>query len=374
MCETSGRGRPSHSGKAERRGSHNPGELLECRRTRSSFTSLRRELSLVGGSGRGAGWTGIVDLNLDDEPLAARVHGSSRPARVDCADEPMRIIGPYWAKHAVLVPVGGEHLVVFGGDEPLPDPDAALVPAAAHLVAEVQQVSPAKLLADELEVVHAIRDLIEYRPEQVVETARHIAGKAAEPLSCEVGAVLLHYNGRLVAEVVTRDWHGHLDSAAIRGTLVTLFARVEQGAFVELELEPGTGDALGREQGLVARFAVPIGRPAPFGVLVVAHAATRARGFTNLCQRIGHALAEVAESLLAQAISREQLAADRDRFAKQARIDPLTGLENRAAWDEHVAVEEARRVRYARSVSVVAPISTTSRRSTIATVTRRVIG
>ncbi len=104
----------------------------------------------------------------------------------------------------------------------------------------------------------------------------------------------------------------------------------------------------------MARFAVPIGRPNPFGVLVVAHAATRARGFTNLCQRIGHALAEVAELLLVQAMSREQLAADRDRFARQARIDPLTGLENRAAWDEHLAAEEARRVRYSRSVSIVA--------------------
>ncbi|MFZ2033412.1 MAG: GGDEF domain-containing protein [Candidatus Dormiibacterota bacterium] len=310
-------------------------------------------LSLVGGSGRGAGWSGIVDLTFEDEPLATRVHGSSRPARVDGAREPVRVIGPYWARHAALVPVGGEHLVVFGGDEPLPDPDAVLVPAAAHLVAAVQKVSPAKLLADELEVVHAIRDLVEYRPELVVETARHIAGKAAEPLSCEVGAVLLHYNGTLVAEVVTRNWSQQLDVAAIRGTLITLFERAEQGAFVELELEPSAGDALGRDQGLVARFAVPIGRPKPFGVLVVAHAATRARGFTNLCQRIGYSLADVAESLLVQAMSREELAADRDRFALQARIDPLTGLENRAAWDEHVAAEEARRGRYARSVTIV---------------------
>ena len=232
-------------------------------------------LSLVGGSGRGAGWTGIVDLTLDQEPLAMQVHGSSRPARLDNTDEPVRVVGPYWAKHAVLVPVGGEHLVVFGGDEPLPDPDATLVPAAAHLVAEVQQVSPAKLLADELEVVHAIRDLIEYRPERVVETARHIASKAAEPLSCEVGAVLLHYNGSLVAEVITRNWSERLDSTEVRATLVTLFQRVENGALLELELEAAAGDALGRDQGLVARFAVPIGRPKPFGVLVVAHAATR---------------------------------------------------------------------------------------------------
>jgi diguanylate cyclase (GGDEF)-like protein len=309
-------------------------------------------LSLIGGSGRGEGWSGIVELTLADEPIAAGVHGSSRPARLD-SDEPVRVIGPYWAKHAVLVPVGGEHLVVFGSEEPLPDADATLVPAAAHLVAEVQQISPAKLLADELEVVHAIRDLMEYRPELVVDTARHIATKAAEPLSCEVGAVLLHYNGDLVAEVVTRNWAEHLDSAAIRGTLIALFKRVERGGFVELELHNEEGDALGREQGLVARFAVPIGRPNPFGVLVVAHAATRARGFTTLCQRIGYALADVAESLLVQAISLEALSADRDRFARQARIDPLTGLENRAAWDEHVLAEEARRVRYARSVTIV---------------------
>jgi diguanylate cyclase (GGDEF)-like protein len=310
-------------------------------------------LSLVGGSGRGAGWNGIVDVALAQEPIAERVHSSSRPARVDGDGDPVRVIGPYWARHAVLVPVGGEHLVVFGSEQPLPDPDATLVPAAAHLVAELQQVSPAKLLADELEVVHAIRDLIDYRPEMVADTARHIAGKTAEPLSCEVGAVLLHYDGRLVAEVVTRNWEERLDQAAIRATLIALFERAEHGAFVELELGTETDDALGREQGLVARFAVPIGRPKPFGVLVVAHAATRARGFTDLCQRIGHALAEVAESLLIQAISREQLAADRDRFARQARIDPLTGLENRAAWDEHVASEEARRVRYARSVTIV---------------------
>jgi hypothetical protein len=234
-------------------------------------------LSLVGGSGHGAGWTGIVDLTLDQEPIAEYVHNSSRPARVGGSGEPVRVIGPYWAKHAALVPVGGEHLVVFGSDEPLPDPDATLVAAAAHLVAEVEKVSLAKLLADELEVVHAIRDLIDYRPEQVVDTARHIAGKAAEPLSCEVGAVLLHYEGLLVAEVITRNWEEHLDSSAIRGTLVALFERAERGAFVELELGTEAGDALGRDQGLVARFAVPIGRPKPFGVLVVAHAASRAR-------------------------------------------------------------------------------------------------
>ena len=104
---------------------------------------------------------------------------------------------------------------------------------------------------------------------------------------------------------------------------------------------------------LVARFAVPIGRPQPFGVLVLAHAATRPRGFTNLCQRIGTALAEAADALLVQARSREELAADRDRFAREARTDPLTGLGNRSAWEELLRLEGARQERYHRPVSLV---------------------
>jgi diguanylate cyclase (GGDEF)-like protein len=311
-------------------------------------------LSLVGGTGRGIGWSGIVDLELEVEPLAARAHASSKPVRVGGTGQPVRVVGPYWARHALLVPVGADYLVVFGGDEPLADPDVTLIPAAAQLVADLGQVSPEKLLADELEVVHAIRDLMEYRPERIAETSRHIAGKAAEPLSCDVGAVLVRHGDQLVAEVITRDWPARLDPDAIRNTLVEIFKRTEKvGAILELELHADANDALGRGQGLVARFALPIGRPTPFGVLVVAHAESRARGFTNLCQRIGYALADAAELLLTQAISREDLAADRDRFAREARIDPLTGLESRTAWNELVAIEEARRVRYPRPVSII---------------------
>ena len=309
-------------------------------------------LSLVGGSGRGAGWMGIVDLPLESEPLAVRVLRSSRTARLENA-EAARVVGPYWATHALVVPVGTEHLVVFGAQHPLPDSDATLVPEAARLVANLQQVPPDKLLADELEVVQAVRDLMDVQPESVEATARHIAERSADPLSCEVGAVLVRANGRLVAEVVTRDWPAALDQDAIRATLVRLFGRVETGAVLENELEAVTDDALGRNAGLVARFAVPIGRQQPIGVVVVAHAASRPRGFTNLCQRIGHALADAAEPLLLQAISREALAQERDMFALEARTDRLTGLQNRSGWDHLLASEENRRARNPEAVSVV---------------------
>jgi diguanylate cyclase (GGDEF)-like protein len=312
-----------------------------------------KTLSLVGGSGRGAGWMGIVDLPLESEPLVGRVLATSRTARVDSATEPVRIVGPYWAVHAFVVPVGTDHVVVFGSSRELSMSEATLVPMAARQVAEVQRVSPEKLLADELEVVHAIRDLMDCQSDSVDATARHIAERAADPLSCEVGAVLVRSNGRLVAEVVTRDWPAKLDPNGIRGTLARLFAKVEQGALLEPELEAVADDTLGRNQGLVARLAVPIGRGQPFGVLVVAHAATRPRGFTNLCQRIGSALADAAEPLLLQAISREQLTLERDHYAREARTDRLTGIENRAAWEEIVQGEDARRARYGTVVSVV---------------------
>jgi diguanylate cyclase (GGDEF)-like protein len=64
-------------------------------------------------------------------------------------------------------------------------------------------------------------------------------------------------------------------------------------------------------------------------------------------------LAEAAEPLLGQAISREELAADRDRFAREARMDPLTGLENRTAWQELIAIEEARQGRYKRPLTII---------------------
>ena len=317
------------------------------------FRLVGTTLQLVGGSGRGAGWMGIVDLPMVSEPLAAKVLSSSKLLHVDVEDEPVRIVGPYWALHAVLVAVGTTHLVVFGGPEPLREPDGTLVPAAARLVAELEQVPPEKLLADELEVVQAVRDMIDWRGESVGSTARHVAARAADPLSCEVGAVLVRLNGELTAEVVTRDWPTRLDPEEIKDTLISLFKRVEGGALLEPELEAAADDALGRNQGLVARFAVPIGGATPFGVLVVAHAATRPRGFTNLCQRIGHALASAAEPLLLQAASRDALALERDRFAQQARTDPLTGLENRTGWDARIAEEDARRARFPEVTSVV---------------------
>ncbi len=104
---------------------------------------------------------------------------------------------------------------------------------------------------------------------------------------------------------------------------------------------------------LVSRYALRIGSPAPIATLMVGHSSERARGFTALCQRVGRSLADAAEVLLAQASAREDLARERDAFAREARTDPLTGLGNRIAWDEALRREEALFHRHGHPMSVL---------------------
>jgi len=309
-------------------------------------------LTLVGGEGRGVGWSGIVDVERDHEALVVRAQAATRPLRVDDVT-PRHIVGPYWSAHAAFVPVGEAHLVVLGSTAPILEPDAGLQRVAAELVAGLLEVSSAKLLADELELVHAIRTLMEYRPERLADTARHVAEVTADALSCEVGVTYLEGEHGTTCEMVLRGWSAapaELVEAAAR----RLLARVRDGAVLEQELAAAADDALGRGSGLVARLALPMGDPdRPHGVLIVAHADARPRGFTNLCQRIGRALAEAADLLLSQAASRESLASERDRYARLARTDALTGLANRSRWVESLAAEAERVDRYGRPCSII---------------------
>src|SRR5437868_10795625 len=69
---------------------HSPGSLAP---NTLIFRVSAARLSLLGGSGRGLSWSGIVDLPLAGEPLAARVQGSSRPAHAGGSGQPVRVVG-----------------------------------------------------------------------------------------------------------------------------------------------------------------------------------------------------------------------------------------------------------------------------------------
>jgi diguanylate cyclase (GGDEF)-like protein len=306
-------------------------------------------LRLLGGSGRGAGWAGVVDVDAASEPHARLAAPGTSPVRL-AGSEAMRVIGPYWSTHAALVPVGDDHIVVVGGASPIHASDAELLRHAAEAVAAVGDISSAKLLADELEVVDAVRKLMQYRPESLRDTARHVAEVAGSALACEFAAVLMATpDGPMVERAgATRE---ECDDPQLCSDLVRLARRMGDEPLVEQDLEDA--GLAGRPGNLVSRYALAIGDGQDRAVLVVGHGAVRPRGFTSLCLRVGRALADAAEVLLSQASAREQLRAERDLFARQARTDALTGVGNRVAWSDALETEAARRSRYGRPVVVM---------------------
>ena len=297
---------------------------------------------LRGGVGRGTGWAGVVELETSDEPLLREVLDHRRVVRVE-ATEPVHVIGPYWSAHAALA-ASGEHVMVVGSANPIRASSAELIRRATEAMAAVGEVSPSKLLADELELVQAVRQLTDHVPRTLAETATHVASVASDSLSCEIAAVLLHHRGQPHVYGAGAAWQAVADDMVLRHALHDLAKRAASGPIVEQNLR-----AVG-ESGLriISCYALGIGRSEPIGALIVGHTDKRPRGFTLLCQRVGRALADASEAALLQAIAHEDLSAQRDRFALEARTDVLTGLGNRVTWEDTLTIEQARWERHAR--------------------------
>lgn len=307
------------------------------------FALADERARLLGGVGRGAGWAGIVDVAFDEEPHVARVLEGGRVVRIE-EPEAVRVVGPYWSAHAVLVHVG-DHLVVAGAEAPIRFSSAELMARATEAIASVGEIPPSKLLADELELAEAVRQLTDHTPRSLAEAASHVAAVAADSLSCEIGVVLLQREGTTEVHGAGSAWESMADDEALCAALHDLAGRAARGApIVEQDLSAVGLTGL----RIVSCYALGIGRSETMGALIVGHTDARPRGFTQLCQRVGRALADAAEPALRLAIAQEDLAAQRDRFALEARTDPLTGLANRVAWEETLAIEQARRSRHPR--------------------------
>lgn len=303
------------------------------------FSRAEGGFRLIGGSGRGEGWAEIVELRVDEEPLVERAWRLGVPLRTD-AETPVRVAGPYWARHSAIVPVGHEHLVVFGSASPITASDAVIVRVAAQTIAQTGGASAEKLLGDELELVHAIRALMAYRAETVRDTARHIALVAARSLSCDVAVVQVASREGDALEVVYLDRAGEA-VAGPSGPDAPDYLRIAAG-LADLRVEQTVmPDPRLWAEDVASRLTVPIGTEAPLGAFALGHALERPRGFTLLCQRIARALAESSELLLEQAIARETLRAERDVLELVSRTDALTGLANRTAWDEAIHALDA---------------------------------
>jgi len=293
------------------------------------FEQFEGTFQLIGGTGRGASWAGIVSVAADGS-LVAQAWARGTPQRLS-GPRALHVAGPYHARNAVAVPVGDRHVVVLGSSRPILRRDADLVRFAADVVDQTHGVPADKLLADELELVHTLRALMAYRPETVEATLRHVVTVAAGALSCEIATIQVELDGHPVRASIGIDDLA-TSSPAVASSL--LAEAVRSGSPIVEQSTAVAAGPFGVE--VTSHMALPIGADPPLGAIALGHSVERPRGFTSLCQRIGRAVAEAAELLITQASAREQLAAERDLLARMSGTDALTGIANLRGWDDAV--------------------------------------
>jgi hypothetical protein len=254
-----------------------------------------------GGSGRGAGWAGLIEVAAEDECSLREALSARRPVRVAHGGKEL-VFGPYYARAAAFVPVTNDVVVVFGceGDELDAVSDESLASAAVLGADAVEAVTPAKRLADELEELEAVRAATMIDTSDLAGAMQAIGLVAAEALSCELAAVYVAAGDRL--EVVERGWSlqaSREELAAALGSLVggdRLPYCVQDAAVLPLPAP------LNQEPGIRSFYLLELQGPAR-GVLFVAHTDAAPRGFTLLCRRLGLRLAEVVSAKLGVALT-----------------------------------------------------------------------
>lgn len=298
----------------------------------------------LGGVGRGEGWAGNLDVVLEDEPFVRDAVAADRVAGRRSSDaRPCHIVGPYYARDAVAIPVSHDVVVVAG------HPDALLArcdeteirAAAAAAAHQIQGVSPAKRLADELELLHAVQAVMSAHGGDIDEVMRHVVENAAVALSCEFGALYEADSGRLA--VASRGWAPEAGRDQIASLMRGLVARSSVGPVCEQEaaLSP-LPEPFADADGVTSYLLLPVGRPVT-AVLLLLHTEAAPRGFTSLCRQVAERVTEAAELVLLAARARAQLEDEIGRVTEAARIDPMTGLANRLGWEEASALSAADR-------------------------------
>jgi diguanylate cyclase (GGDEF)-like protein len=275
----------------------------------------------VGGTGRGAGWAGNIELHAD--ALATWPRSLRDPVVRWSAEEPMHVLGPYYARSAALLGISRDLFVLLGShDGTLTDDDDTLRDLARHADRQTAGVSPARGLADEMEILHAMQDVMQAPPGSLIQTLHHIVRSAASSLSCEQAVLWLP--GYVATQPALRSFAGVADWPDNWDGQPTCEQNSRRNP-LPAPLSP--------DDGVTSHLIVPLGAPTQ-GMLVVAHTNQSPRGFTTLCQRVAHAVAQAAGPVIDAAQNRTELQQLVDSAEQAARRDALTALANRRAWDE----------------------------------------
>jgi hypothetical protein len=267
----------------------------------------------LAGSGRGAGWAGIVEVSLDDEAALAEALASGRPVRLEHGGRDL-VFGPYYARAATVVPVLPDVVVVFGASDDGAEMvlgDDELLATAAATARGLEPPGDAKRLADELELLEAVRVAAAVSTASVEEAMAALAHAAAEALSCELGILYLREGDRLA--VAERGWSQPAEGGDVAAAFAGVLARRRFPVCVQDARSAPPPGVLAADAGIRSYYLLRLTGVAE-GVLFVAHTDAAPRGFTLLCRRVGVRVAEVAPAVLGLAVTREWIAAESARL------------------------------------------------------------
>ena len=268
----------------------------------------------LGGSGRGEGWAGIVEASLKEDASFAEALKSERPVRIE-RDGAERIFGPYYARSAAIVPVSHDAVVVFGAPEgPIEADDGALTAAAAEVNDTLEPTAPAKQLAEQLELLEAVRAAVAVSPTPLDRALESLAGVAAEALSCELGLLYVAAGDRL--GIAERGW----SLTVSRDQVLTSLRNVLGGGVFPFCVQdahqaPPPG-SLAQDAGIRSYYLLELTGLAR-GVVLVAHTDAAPRGFTLLCRQLGARVAEIASNVIGLGLTREWTAAESARLQSE---------------------------------------------------------
>lgn len=288
----------------------------------------------LGGSGRGAGWAGILDVDEAETPALSRAleTGITHVAH----DAERWLFGAYHVRFATLVKVDADSVVVFGVPRnhrrPIHD-DRHWAALARQSSSAVTSVSATKRLGDELELSEALLTLVSKSPSTLDEAMRHVVECVASALSCEFGVIRLPGQDQIAFSdsAITPPRTDALFEALDDLAASTTTPRCHQDALADPLPIPLSGLVDVRSW-----MAIPIA-PQLGGIIICAHTERQPRGFTTLCQRLGARLADAAELILQAAIDRQALLDQAEHATTTAHVDALTGVMNRRGWDAAVA-------------------------------------
>jgi hypothetical protein len=188
------------------------------------------------------------------------------------------------------------------------------VAAAAEVNDALEPAGAAKRLAEELEVLEAVRAAVAVPPAPLEAALDTLAGVAAEALSCELGLLYVAAGDRL--GIAERGW----SLAVPRDDVVTSLRNVLGGGVFPFCVQdahqaPPPG-ALAKDPGIRSYYLLELTGLAR-GVLLVAHTDAAPRGFTLLCRQLGARVAEVASNVAGLGLTREWTAAESARLQSE---------------------------------------------------------